>query len=542
MQENTSNIDCDIVRYIDMSSDDEYKDVLNSDSRWEVFYHLSTLRQSLYNWYPFAKDSSLLEIGAGFGALTGLFCEKCGHVVSIERNTIRAKALRNRYKGVTNLDVYEVDFSAYESIDKFDYIVLTGILETQFAGDNKPTKYVEFLHKIKRLLKPSGRLLVAVNNKYGLKYFCGVRSPHTGKSFSGLNQYNEKSTGYNWGRKEFIDILKSAGFSSYKFFYPLPDYRIPQLIYSDAHLPSSNIHERIMTYYERQEPLLADEKKLYKDVAENNVFPFLANSFLVECLAESAIFSDVNYAAVTTDRGKENGFATIVTDKNTVRKEALFKEGQKNLEQLFFNVNDIGQHGVEIVPHSYQDGYVEMPYVDCVPLSEVLEGIVEQQPDDFVKIFEQLYESILKSSEHIATNELAKKYEGCPIAEGLTSEDYGPILEKCYIDMVPFNCFYKDGKLLFFDQEFLREGYPAKYTLFRALLYTYYFVPRAEKVYSLERMKEKYNLKNVWNLFNDEEQNFVSSNRNHELYKNLYKWSEVNQDLIQQRRNMLSQM
>ena len=35
--------------------------------------------------------------------------------------------------------------------------------------------FENFLKKIKSLLKPDGKLIVAIENKYGLKYWCGAR-------------------------------------------------------------------------------------------------------------------------------------------------------------------------------------------------------------------------------------------------------------------------------------------------------------------------------------------------------------------------------
>lgn len=41
-----------------------------------VIYHFSDLRANILNWYPIKKSDSVLEIGAGCGAITGTLCEK----------------------------------------------------------------------------------------------------------------------------------------------------------------------------------------------------------------------------------------------------------------------------------------------------------------------------------------------------------------------------------------------------------------------------------------------------------------------------------
>jgi cyclopropane fatty-acyl-phospholipid synthase-like methyltransferase len=59
--------------------------------------------------------------------------------------------------------------------EKFDYITLIGVLEYagMFTHTNNPT--VDFLKNIKRYLKDDGTIILAIENKFGLKYWSGVR-------------------------------------------------------------------------------------------------------------------------------------------------------------------------------------------------------------------------------------------------------------------------------------------------------------------------------------------------------------------------------
>jgi hypothetical protein len=93
----------DICGYISMSSEDDYDTLIASDDRWKVFYHLTSMRKSLLNWYGFKEKSSLLEVGGSFGALTGLFCDRCREVVSVERFFNRAEQIYKRHKTRSNL-------------------------------------------------------------------------------------------------------------------------------------------------------------------------------------------------------------------------------------------------------------------------------------------------------------------------------------------------------------------------------------------------------------------------------------------------------
>ena len=47
---------------------------LEGEESLQVFLQLSELRTGLVSWYDFGEGASVLEIGAGFGALTGRLC------------------------------------------------------------------------------------------------------------------------------------------------------------------------------------------------------------------------------------------------------------------------------------------------------------------------------------------------------------------------------------------------------------------------------------------------------------------------------------
>ena len=55
--------DYDIYDYISCNQDNDFKPILEKDNRWEVFYHLSKMRESLLSWYPFVKGTHVLETG-----------------------------------------------------------------------------------------------------------------------------------------------------------------------------------------------------------------------------------------------------------------------------------------------------------------------------------------------------------------------------------------------------------------------------------------------------------------------------------------------
>lgn len=523
-QKELSDVENDICTYIAQNDFDDYDLLISDDDRWKIFYHLSGMRKSLLNWYVFKKDSSLLEVGGSFGALTGLFCDRCREVVSVERFLHRAEQIYERHKARSNLTVYAGRTEHIQFTDKFDYITVIGTLE--YVGKGKPDKtiYSDYLKKLKALLKPQGVMLIAVENRYGLKYFCGAPEPHTGIPFSGINGYPYGSSGYSFSRKEMIDILESAGFRHYKFYYPLPDYKLPQLIYSQDYIPQAGLRERVIPYYLNPSSLLAYENDLYDDIVENRVLGFFSNSFLIEC-SDSEDFCDVLYAAVSTDRGREDGFATTLHSNGVAKKTALYPEGIRRLESISKNHKELESRNIKSIDSRLSGNTLLMPYIQDDTLSDYLKKIIKADTEKFIILFDRLYEIILQSSIHAAREYSAFKCNDDSI-------DLGVILEKAYIDMIPINCFYNNGDFIFFDQEFTKEFYPAKYVIFRALKYTYFFVKDADKYVPIEFMKNRYELADLWDLFEKEEYDFVSKNRRYSINRGFFSRAYVDKDVM----------
>ena len=106
-------------------------------------------------------------------------------------------------------------------------------------------------------------------------------------------------------------------------------------------------------------------------------------------------------------------------------------------------IEPVGPNGEFIIDYSAYDakraGYDKIVFVIKKEIEEV---------------FDQLYGRILQSSRHLS-------FECCLLKDGaLNAENSGPILEKAYIDMIPYNCFFLDEEVrtfLFYDQEFVKE-------------------------------------------------------------------------------------
>lgn len=544
-----SELDQNIIDYINQNPDGDFRDVVMQDNSWPVFFQLSELRLGLYSWYDFGEDATLLEIGAGFGALTGLFCQKCKRVIATENSKVRAEALYKRYKNVSNLEIYVGDITTMEFDHPFDFIILTGLLERLGKGTKNREVYVNYLRQLTKLLSPNGKLLLAVENRFGLKYVCGAEEPHTGRPFDGLNRYPFGTRGCSFSKEEITDIIRQAGLDTYKFYYPLPDYKLPQMIYSQNYQPKSRIKERLVPYYVKKDSLVAVESELYDEVVENGVFEFFANSFFIEC-SVAATPCAIDFATVTPDRGHEKGTVTAILNNNTVRKHAIFSEGRKNIREQYNNLCELMTRGIPVIDIVLEEDTIIMPYRNEPLASVYLKNAVIEKTIDLYRYFERLYTYILKSSEHVASDlnallpfikEMSSRVDKADkINRTADNVDFGIILSKAYIEMIPMNSFWVKDDFLFFDQEFTFDHYPANYVLFRALKNTYIFIPEAQGMIPLKEMKKHFRLEQVWDLYERRDQSFIMEVRQMEANKTFYEWTRINKERIYNKAELLN--
>ena len=447
-----------------------------------IFHNFTKSRENLFNWYPFKKDACLLEIGAGMGALTGLFCEKCDHVVAIEPAPQRAEIIRKRYSEKKNLDIVCEDIFLISFEKKFDYIVVAGVLEYAAMNNHDGNAYLRFLNRVTDLLKTDGVLLLAIENRFGLKYWCGTAEDHTGIPFDGISGYeaNGFTSRYDaegvrtFGKKELGDLLDSVGLVQQRWYYPLPDYKFPMAIFSDEKLPEMSDIDAIKFTYSMESELVANEKKLYKDIIDNEVFPFFANSYLVEARSEKGGNYYVKYATLKRDYKDKYRIGLLCDSENRYIKIPLTEQSNEHLENSINNLNELEKRDIPVVPIYKNEKLIWSPQnrnkrAD-VQFRELLKNNNKEQ---CLVMLRQLKEAVEKSSTYIQLfgnkNAIEKELN---LPAGKVS--FGNVLKNGYIDMTFANSFYdEDSQLCFFDQEWNIPNMPINFILYRSLKYSY---------------------------------------------------------------------
>lgn len=390
---------------------------------WPHLYHLSNIRENILEWYDFDPKGSLLEIGSGCGALSGLFCSKVDHVVAIELSKRRSMINATRNEQYNNLTIMLGNFEDIKIEEKFDYVTLIGVFEYSICYINSDDPFMDMLNKAKSFLKPGGKLIIAIENKYGMKYFTGASEDHSGRMFDGLENYVgvERVRTFSHGTLE--KMLKQAGFEKNDFYYPMPDYKLPNEIYSDKHMPGFGSIRNACISYDRDRYELIDERLMADSVCEDGMFGEFANSFLVISQAPNengnaitklvagdkttdgvtknskTARQETEYAKYNRMRAPQYQISTrIYKDENgrkLVEKKALRKEAVAHIESLSTNREKLLKAGETRVLDilSNKDGVAVFPFVEGTSLESKVNAALGNK-EKLLKVLHEAVEQI----------------------------------------------------------------------------------------------------------------------------------------------------
>ncbi|MBQ9199872.1 MAG: class I SAM-dependent methyltransferase [Lachnospiraceae bacterium] len=262
---------------------EEYNSIIEKRKEWALLYHLSDIRENIVDWITFTKEDKVLEIGAGCGAITGSLARHAGRVDCIELSKKRSLVNAKRHEAFDNINITVGNFQDIEKDieEKYDYITLIGVLEYAASYIASDTPYEEFLKIIKKHLAPSGKIIIAIENKYGLKYWAGCREDHLGTYYSGIEGYVGVDSVRTFSKNGLSKLLEDSGYENIKFYYPYPDYKLPLSIYSDDFLPQAGSLNNNFRNFDEDRMLVFDESKVFDNLLSDGMFDIFSNSFLV---------------------------------------------------------------------------------------------------------------------------------------------------------------------------------------------------------------------------------------------------------------------
>ncbi len=372
---------------------EKYEEAVRERADWPTLYHLSAVRGNIAGWYPFTGTEKVLEIGAGPGAITQAVVKKAGRVdcVDLSRTRSRINAYRNR--DAENLNIYVGNFEDIEPEldDDYDLVLLIGVLEYAGSYLNAGDPYTEELLRIRHHLKKDGRLMLAIENRLGMKYFAGCREDHSARYFDGIENYpGDRPPARTFSLPALKEKLENAGFSEYSVYYPYPDYKLMSCLYSDRRLPSESELTENIRNFDHDRLLLFDEKKAYGGMLRDGLYSLFANSFLILTGPELP----VTYVKYSNDRAPEYQIKTWYEEENGVRsvfKGAENEAARPRIEAMPSFCRKLSERyegsGLSIACCIPERGAVKFPFVPGRPLDLLLDAkLAADDPEGFLEL------------------------------------------------------------------------------------------------------------------------------------------------------------
>lgn len=542
------NLD-DILELVRRSDSINYEESLQDvDFSSYQYNFLSNLRKNIICWYDFKNKDSVLQIGMEYGIITDYLCDIFKRVVAVDFSKNKAQEVAKKLSSRENLEIFVGSLSDIKFNEKFDYITLIGSFDKYkyIFKDN----LTEFLDYLKSLLKDDGKILIALDNKFAVKYFSGSLDDNVDIAYSSLQNTNNSSRNNLLSKKMLEELFNKVNIKKYNFYYPLPDYRLTSAIFSDKYLP--NIDKSKLVYninnFEGSH-ILFDERKLLVQLLKNGDFDKFTNSYFIEVIPNDTLKQD-NTIFVSYNINRNENFKTITKIKLENNEKKVYKYPKENL--ALEHIKNIGENIINLKKLGFtllddiKENHIESKYSDKKEFhSIIIEQIKNKNEEKLYDYIKRYYEYII---EKLGTNSDIIDIKNNNILKTLNVElnsneielfESMNITKNGYIDLVFENVFVDDSNnLLFFDQEWYFYNTPTEFILYRCINNMYMYTMDLSKYMEVEKLYSLFGIDKYINIFKKIEKSFQSYvqgvSKDRFLIKPFTRTVNINQMIINQ--------
>ena len=476
------------------------------------------LKRNILHWYPEQKDKEILQIGYIEEEIVEELCAKFSKATIIVNNEEQKQKIISN-KDFQNLEVI-TDFCQINN-KKFDYISLIGTMENyEINAQIKAYKKLQkLLDIVVNYIKQDSKILLVIDNKYGMKFWTTLQAQKNilcNQTFALSKTMIEK-------------ILKEKGFDYFKYYYILPDYKVPNVIFTDNYLPNmESIHRNFL--YGEEDFVNFNEIDAYIEILKEDPkkFPFFANSFFIEIGKKEIEENNIKFVSFTNLRKKQYKIQTIIY-KDIVEKTNLIEESKTHIENMKKNIDIMQNQNIKTVD-KFENGKIISKFIEKgINYDKILlELLVEDKFDEFFEIINKYKQNLLTKLQPvdyttIENNNIFTKYnlEYKDELKSLNFVKYG------LWDLIFQNAFYIDNELYFYDQEWFDENIPIEFIIYRAIAY----FPSAHAYIRTEELYKRLGLERYLEIFQELDIRIQRNIRDEEMWK-IHNRTQTGQTLI----------
>ena len=487
------------------SNFDENLDIENFSLEDNMLFNFN--RKNIVSWYDFKEKSNILELNPNFGEITGFLCEIAEEVTAISNSKIKGEAIKNRYKKISNLEVVVGDLKDIKLKNKFNYAIIIGV--------DKKEELIQEIKFAKENIEKDGKILVAFDNKFGIKYWSGIQENAKEQYDQILGKIDKLSL------EEAKKILVQENMEA-KVFYSLPDYRITNVIFSDKYMPNrESINSRHLPYYDEKDDCNFSQREAYSELIKDNPenFKLFANSYFLEISLDKE-FTDTKYVNFEIDRKEEYAIKTVIKD-DFVYKTANSKLAENHINTIKNNINILNEKNIKTLDSFDEEKIISKYAKNAISLDRYIINICEEAGiEEALKILNKFINDTVGTFEKTNNyqNSIFEKY-------GIEVENKESLhfIKNGLIDLCPQNCFYINNEFYIYDQEWYEENVPIEFIIYRILLYQ---EKNLLKYISRDDLYEKFGILQYVECFSKLEEAFQNS------LKDKYMWDLYVKSLI----------
>ncbi|MFC1681939.1 class I SAM-dependent methyltransferase, partial [Pseudomonadota bacterium] len=291
---------------------------------WPSEHHLSAKRANILRGLDLPAQGRALEIGCGCGAISRYLGEQGLTVDAVEGSRVRAELAAKRCRGLDNVNIICANFNELTlPSGAYDLVVAVGVIEhaARFRPGEASDKdaVVGVLKSLKKSLRPGGVIIVAIENRTGLKYVLGAHEDHYARRYIGIHDYPYSAGIRTYTRNEWSDLIAAADIAQARYLLPFPDYKVSTVVLSEdyatrnpgsfAHLEGVNSRD-----YHMLINLGVHETVFWQSASANGTLPAFANSFLI-LISDSGRalddMADIDFAHLP-DFKRKRGYSVLV--------------------------------------------------------------------------------------------------------------------------------------------------------------------------------------------------------------------------------------
>ncbi len=360
----------------------------------------------------------------------------------------------------------------------WDYLIISEAFAKASAIFSGEDAQIRLLETLKTHLKPQGHVILAVDNRYGLKYFAGCKEYLSGRYFEGLEGYRTCEGIATFSKKAVLGMAAEAGFSHVGTYYPYPDYRYMKALYTEEWLPAPGELSNPSLAMEEERIQLFNESAVFDGLIKEGRFTEFSNSYLFDLTLEGQEREEeLLFLKYSVEREERYRIRTEILRKKdgskVVRKIPYGEKAVEHVRSLKYWESRLREQyeraGVAVNQCTLTQNGAEFEFLKGETLEEVLDGHLAK--NDLSAFMEELrsyvkkLEEILRPEPFVADEAFRRVFGDIPFD---TPQSAAPLNN---IDLIFSNIILTDGKWNVIDYEWTFDfAIPMKFIIHRAIV------------------------------------------------------------------------